>query len=134
MPHVNVIHRKILQPWHHCLIIPCFHPFENIMLTLYFVMLKHTIATLQTNNPFLSIAHYIPCFQNIQSEKWSHVFYIVLHMFLHGLNLNKTMGSSKLSQGGRHLEKFKIFKCCDLSLMITAKFETWQIRNEPRTN
>jgi hypothetical protein len=40
------------------------------------------------------IAHYIPCFQNVQSEKLGHVFNIVLHMFLCGLNLNKTMGFS----------------------------------------
>jgi hypothetical protein len=64
------------------------------MLTPYLVMFEHTIATLQTNNPMLSIAHYIPCFQNVQSEKLSHVFDIVLHMFLCGLNLNKTLGSS----------------------------------------
>ncbi len=94
MPHVNVVLRKGVQPWHHCLIIPCFHPFENIMLTPYFVMFEHTIATLQTNNPMLSITHYIPCFQNVQSEKLGHVFNIVLHMFLCGLNLNKKMGSS----------------------------------------
>jgi hypothetical protein len=64
------------------------------MLTPYFVMFEHTIATLQANNPMLSIAHYIPCFKNVQSEELGHVFNIVLHMFLCGLNLNKTMGSS----------------------------------------
>jgi hypothetical protein len=73
MPHVNVVLRKGFQPWHHCLIIPCFHLFENIMLTPYFVF-EHTIATLQTNNPMLSIAHYIPRFQNVQSAKLGHVF------------------------------------------------------------
>jgi hypothetical protein len=94
MPHVNVVLRKRLQPWHHCFIIPCFHPFENIMLTPYFVMFEPTIATLQTNNPMLSIAHYIPCFQNVQSAKLGCVFNIVFHMFLCGLYLNKTMDSS----------------------------------------
>jgi hypothetical protein len=62
------------------------------MLTPYFVMFEHTIATLQTNNPMLSIAHYISCFQNVQSEKLGHVFNIVLHMFLCGLNFLKTLG------------------------------------------
>ncbi len=57
-------------------------------------MFEHTIATLQTNNPMLSIAHYIPRFQNVQSEKLVHVLNIVFHMFLCGLNLNKTLGFS----------------------------------------
>jgi hypothetical protein len=64
------------------------------MLTPYFVMFEHTISTLQTNNPMLSIAHYIPFFQNVQHEKLGHVFNIVLHMFLCGLNLNETLSSS----------------------------------------
>jgi len=52
------------------------------MLTPYFVMFEHTIATLQTNNPMLSIAHYIPYFQNVQSAKLGHVLSIFSYVLM----------------------------------------------------
>jgi len=135
MPHVNVVPKKGLQPWHHHFSISCFHLFENIMLTPYFVMFEHTIATLQTNNPMLSIAHYIPCLQNVQSEKLGHVFSIVLHMFLCGLNLNKTMDYSIYCHKEVGIwRNLKSLNVVTLALCSQPSFETRQIRNEPRTS